>query len=233
MQKATAILIDRLITSQVNNDGNHDVYDTRLHNPKYDVVPWIIYFYYIAFDHQGQPVIRHYFHNEQKEIPQDQIKDKIKDLAMRARKSDPTLRIIGYDFHKIEWKHKSYIAIFMDSPYWKILPRDSHPDRSAVVFNTKKNGGPNNSFFDAEDFTVDVGEDGIVETRSAVYFINHMKKSEFGDDIGYDQNGKDVPQSAPYSFDVYFDVARSEHGPSSIFIIDPDGTNMGPPLGPP
>lgn len=232
MRVLTAKLIDHLIAAEVNDGGNHDVYDAKLHEPQYDVVPWIIYFYYIAFDNEGQPIIRHYFHNEQKEIPVHEMRDKIRDLGLRAKKADPTLRLIGSDFHKIEWKHKSYIAIFMDSPYWKILERDTDPAKSAVVFNTKK-GAPNNSFFDADDFTVDIGEDGITELRSAAYFINHMKKSEFGDDIGYDQDGNEVPQSETYSFDVYFDVARSELGPSSIFIIDPDGTNMGPPLGPP
>jgi hypothetical protein len=233
MRKSTARLIDNIIKAAVNDDGNHDVYDVKLNSPQYDVVPWVIYFYYIAFENNGQPVIKHYFHNEKKEIPLEEIEDKIKSLALRAIDNDPTLRLIGKSFHEIVWKHKSYIALFMDSAYWKILKRDSDATKSAVVFNTKKGGAPNNSFFDAKDFTVDIGTDGISELRSAVYFINHMKKSEFGDDIGYDQNGADVPQEEKYSFDIYFDVRREENGPSTVFIIDPDGTNMGPPQTPP
>lgn len=233
MRKSTAQLIDQLIVNLVD-DGNHDVYDIRLNtSDEFTVVPYVIYFYYIAFNSQGQPVIKHYFHNEKRPISVEEIPGKIMELAWRVRNSDTTLRQIGEDFQNIEWKHKSYIAIFMDSPYWKTLKRDDNLNRAAVVFNTKKKGRPNHSFFDAGDLDIDMGDDGIAELRSAVYFINHMKKSEFGDDLGYDQYGNAMEQQETYSFDVYFDVSRGPDGPSTVFIIDPDGTNMGPPTPPP
>lgn len=233
MRVSTAELIDRRIFALVN-DGNHDVYEEKLNtSDPYRVVPYVIYFYYIAFLYDGQPSIQHYLHIETAPIPPNEMQARIKSLAERVRAHDATLRQIGSDFHDVLWKHKSYIAIFMDSPYWKLLKRSANPSYSAVVFNTSKEGGPNHSFFDADDFEIDMGHDGVTEDRSAVYFINHMKKSEFGDDLGYDQDGNDTPQEEKYSFDVYFDVRRGPLGPSTVFIVDPDGTNVGPPLPPP
>jgi hypothetical protein len=230
MKESTAKFIDQRIKALVN-DGNHDVYETRLNTGEpFKVVPWVIYFYYITFLEEGLPSVKHYLHTENAAIPYNQMEGRIRELAWRAKREDPTLVKIGEDFQEIKWEHKSYIAIFMDSPHWKTLKRDV--GFSAVAFTTDKSGGPNHSFFDAKDLEVDMSHDGVAESRSAVYFINHMKKSEFGDDLGaYDQDHNPIYQSEKYSFEVYFDVAGG--APSTVFVIDPDGTNMGPPLGPP
>ncbi|MEA3043700.1 MAG: hypothetical protein QOH47_1538 [Sphingomonadales bacterium] len=242
MQKATAITIDSIIKSLLNK-GNGDVYDTRLNTTdRYRIVPYVIYFYYIKFLDDGQPWVRHYRYTESSPISVAQLGIKIKDLALKVRNGDDAssepFMEIGKNFQEIKWRHKCYIVIFMDSPYWKLLKRISDPTRSAVVFNTNKGGKPNHTFFDADDLKIDMPPavppiPGDSKERSAVYFINHMKKTDFGDDLGYDQNGKKVDEEEKFAFDVYFDVSDDSTGPSTVFIIDPDGTNMGPPQSPP
>lgn len=238
MQTATAMTIDAVVKALVNH-GNSDVYDPRLNtSDDFRVVPYVIYFYYIKFDNDGKPQVKHYRHQDPGPISGGQLGLKVKDLATRARAGDPTLESAGSNFQDIKWKHKSYIVIFMDSPYWKLLKRTSDPNRSAIVFNTNKGGKPNHTFFDADDLLVNMPPAmppiaGDTGDRTAVYFINHMKKSDFGDDLGYDQQGQPVPEEEKFSFDVYFDVSNGPSGPSTVFVIDPDGTNMGPPIGPP
>lgn len=239
MQAATARTIDAVVRTLVNH-GNSDVYETRLNtSDAFRVVPYVIYFYYIKFENDGKPWVRHYRYQESNPITAGQLGLKVRELAIRVRAGDTTLEDAGRDFKDIKWKHKSYIVIFMDSPYWKVLRRVSDPNRSAVVFNTNKGGKPNHSFFDADDLPINMPATtpptlGDTGDRVAVYFINHMKKSDFGDDLGdHDQHGNPIYQEEKFSFDVYFDVSDGAAGPSTVFIIDPDGTNMGPPLGPP
>ena len=234
MQVATALAIDTMIKNMVS-EGNYDVYEPRLNtSPKFMVVPYVIYFYYIRFEADGKPVIKHYTIIENAPIPVAQIGLKIQDIARKIRNnSDPNLISDGSDFQGIVWKHKSYIVFFMDSEYWTALNRVN--GNSAVVCNTsKKDSKPNHSFFDTNKVEVDmVTPPDPREKRTAVYLINHMKKSDFGDDIGYDQDGNEVEEKEKFSFDVYFDVRNGPAGPSTVFVIDPDGTNMGPPQSPP
>jgi hypothetical protein len=242
MQLATAVTIDKLVKSLINN-GNYDVYDTKLNtSDHYKAIPYIIYFYYIKFNDDGKPWVRHYRYTESSPIQVGQLAAKFTALALKVRHGDDAsqdpFKQIGEDFQGIEWEHKSYIAIFMDSPYWKMLNRISDPEKKAIVFNTNKGGKPNHTFYDAGGFEIDMpaAEPPIpadTMKRSVVYFINHMKKTDFGDDLGYDQNGKEVKEKEKFSFDVYFDVFDDSTGPSTVFVIDPDGTNMGPPLPPP
>jgi len=59
-----------------------------------------------------------------------------------------------------------------------------------------------------------------------------MKKNSRGEDIRYEIDGV-TPDKQYFAFDVYFDVSNIGGASSTVFIIDPDGTNMGPPLSPP
>jgi hypothetical protein len=53
-----------------------------------------------------------------------------------------------------------------------------------------------------------------------------MKANEAGADL---QAG----DAQYYQFKMFFDVAFADGQPALTVIFDPDGTNLGPPLGPP
>jgi hypothetical protein len=117
--------------------------------------------------------------------------------------------------------------IFIDEKAWT-LHKEDH-DKAPVVFNISQGSKPNHSFFDAEDFVIDMPDpDNIGQTMqcSAVSIVNHMKKEDEEDLASGD--------SEFFHFDLFFEVAPSNGTASSMtVIIDPTGTNQGPPEDPP
>jgi len=235
MKESTREFLERVIEGSIGG-ANHDVYDKRLNTPGHMVTPWVVYFYYLTFAEGGLPSVLHYYYKSGGPILPTKMEDVTKDLAWRVRNRDTNdiaagMTLCGHDFYEVEWKHKSYIVVFMDSPFWRLFERANH-DYGGVVVNAEKKGSPNHSFFDARNMTIDMSHDDVIESRSAIYLINHMKKSEFADDLGFDQAGKKTVQREPFTFDMYFEVGQPR-GLATVFIIDPDGTNVGPPLPPP
>src|SRR6185437_15284918 len=116
-------------------------------------------------------------------IPHDQVQGHVERLARNAR--DPNgvnPPKSGSRFENIVWKRISYIVILMDSPNWTLLKRT--PTQSCLAFNLTKVRTPNCSFFDAKDLDVnvaDVGNPPIM--RTAVYFVNHMKRDSNGTEL--------------------------------------------------
>ncbi len=235
MSRATIKLTEAKL-AELTRGSNHDVYLDRLKSsdPKYQPfkkTPCSIYFYYIKFGEYGVPDIRHY--EEFAATPFDyytDMPDKIKELAKSAR--DETGEVKGTNFENITWDRKGYIVIFMDSPDWELMPTSNG---GAVIFRPDKGSTPNHSFFDGMNIQVIMpplghGDDG---RRTAIYFINHMKKSEFGDDLGIKQDGSKEVQFEYYAFDVCFQVKGQGGSLPTVFIIDPGGMNLGPPVPPP
>jgi hypothetical protein len=234
MQESTALYIETIINKMVTVD-NHEVYDKRYKDPVnfplYTKIPCCIYFYYIAFTADGCPDIRHYTHdNGTAGIEPFEIRSFIMSLARNARRKGPSPEMDGRDFRDITWVRKSYVVVFMDSPYWTLFKRTN--GKGGVVFNTLRGSTDNHSFFDGDDLQIDMSpaQDGTTDMRSAIYFINHLTKDDIGTDLTYDANGQ--PATEDFVFDVFFDV-KGESGGSTCFVIDPDGTNMGPPVPPP
>ena len=144
-------------------------------------------------------------------------------------------------FENIEWEHKSYIVFFVDEVNWKFC---KPPNADPVVFITegkrRKFGKPNWSFFDAMEFDIQMPIDGTsdTDTRTAIAFINHMKADDHGRDIGRDAQGKPLPGTYPketqlFQFQMYLEVLFSDGSSGMTVILDPDGNNLGPPIGPP
>lgn len=213
---------------------NADVYDQKLllSTNGYHREPYFIYFYYIKFGVDGCVEISHYEWLNPTPIPHNQLQAHVERLARNAR--DPhgvTPPKSGARFENIVWERISYIVILMDSPSWTLLKRT--PTQSCLAFNLTKKATPNCSFFDAADLNVDVAEQGHPPImRTAVYFVNHMKKDSNGTELRYKPDGV-TRDTQDFAFDVVFAVKDCNGNDSSPFIIDPDGTNMGPPLGPP
>ena len=182
-----------------------------------------------------------------KQIKPHEIPCIIQELAMNARpgkgkKKDPPKLPDEQNFNRIKWKRKSYIAIFVDEANWVLHKSAKLP---AVVFNTdnptkdpvKENERgkricENHTFFDADDLDIKMpvrDKDGNIvgsDTRTAVYFINHMKKNDAGDDL-------EAGDPDEFKFNIFFDVKFAEGYDAPMTVIfDPGSENQGPPLKP-
>jgi hypothetical protein len=229
MPKATTeYLISMFVDSQITAT-NHSIYEKRLRDnvANYRQVPHCIYFYYWKF-HGTTPVVTRYdYDNGNVPIPYNLVEGHITRLARNARAGTST-PAPAPDV-AAPWERKSYMVMVMDDPSWRFT-RHGPNNEAALVFNPSKGSIDNHSFFDASDMNVDIRGDGS-EYLSAVYFVNHMKKNEQGDDLRYKPDNV-TRDTQKFVFTLFYDVTLPS-GEVDPFSHDPDGTNMGPPIGPP
>jgi hypothetical protein len=237
---------------------NHDVYEQRLTDPNFPAfkaVPHMVYFYYVRVDNDGRLRVVHYRYvdgdiNDPNtwqpiEYSEARLKPIVELLAKNARPGAPRPRNPEPDpdenFENIEWNRKSYVAIFIDEANWK-FHKFPHQD-SAVVFITEPKNGvtgtENHAFFDAMDFeiTMPINDPNApvaqFDERSAIVFINHMKRDERGTDLGHGLPPGETEEQF-FQFKLFLDVAfATGSGVPMTVILDPGGTNMGPPVPPP
>jgi len=195
-------------------------------------VPRYVYFYYLRIESNGKLNITKHdwvdgdINNKKtwKKIPPDKnkLESIIRSRATFARSAQGLETGFGHT-----WQHKSYIVIFVDESSWQLHKNGAN--KAPVIFNTSKGGKDNHTFFDAEDFDIDMPDPenpGHMMTCTAVSMINHMKKEGTEKDL----TGADPKEL--FHFDLFFEV-ESSHGPSKMtVIIDPTGTNQGPPVDP-
>jgi hypothetical protein len=234
LEAVTQSFIDRI--EGITRETNANPYDKKLTQevpvPEYDREPYFIYFYYMKFGAEGCAEISHYEWLNPTPIAHTDVKGHVERLARNARAGGATPPQSGARFEHIVWRRISYIVILMDNPNWTLLKRA--PGQSCMAFNLTKVETENHSFFDAADLDVNVAELGQPAIlRTAVYLVNHMKKDSDGTELRYKEDGV-TPDSQKFAFDVIFDVKDcTGGGASSPFIIDPGGTNLGPPIPPP
>lgn len=218
---------------------NDDIFTPKFEtSAEYMYAPRMIYFYYISVNTNGSLRVSHYEYHEDdpnhpddpvlkwKEIPRNrpELEKICLSLAMNARTRGSSPPEIGTNFKRVRWTRVSYIMAFFDEPNWNLYRKPS--DGSCVVFLTKKGSTdyvPNHSFYDAMDLEVPFSPTDI---RSAIAFINHVKRDAQGTTLGYD--GKIETQD--FQFNVFLNV-NFDDGTSSPLdvIVDPGGTNQGPP----
>lgn len=218
---------------------NHDIYEPRLTAaggpvPRFDYVPHCIYFYYVRIDNNGKLRIDHYLDadgplddpTQWRPIPYSSVPERLHALAINGRPGtevkDPP-KLPNHNFDGIKWRRKSYIAVFLDEVNWRFHTRDG--GKAAWVFKAEPPMTPNHSFFDAKDvkLTLPNSFTGRTDSRSALYFINHMKRNEAGDDLieGDEQ---------VFEFEMFLKVQFAEATTNTLTVIlDPTGTNQGPP----
>jgi hypothetical protein len=234
--------ISGIIDYQLGRDRNADVYEKRLTKAKppagFDYVPHCIYFYYVRIDGNGMVRADHYLYangpldrpEEWQPIPYEDAVDPegiVKRLALNARPStrakDPP-RLPSHSFADIVWTRRSYIVIFFDEANWAFHQRVGN--KPSVAFNVDDGHKPNQSFFDAKDLVLEMPNrrTGRTDQRSAILFVNHMKDSDDGSELG--EAGR---KQEKYKFDMYLQVKYAEGGPAMTVIFDPGGTNLGPP----
>jgi hypothetical protein len=164
-----------------------------------------------------------------KELPRDKagLEAFIQPYAVNARATNPNAPVpSGKNFHGVIWKRRSIIAIIFDEKNLKLYKKSQ--TGTSIVFLTKKGTvdyTPNHTFADAVDLDITFAP---ADVRTGIAFINHMK----------DKDGNDVSVSEDYQFNILLRAEFEDpvvHGtPSSPLdiIIDPGGTNQGPPVEP-
>lgn len=218
-------LVERAVKAQVTAD-NQTIYTEKLlvGAPNFTKVPHSIYYYHIKFVRDGVLGIKWYYHdNGDTPILYTKMRDYITPLAKNGHAGGQSPAPIGRGLDNMEWHRKSYLVFLMDNKNWRFVKFEDGEVAIACV------SGPghtdNNTFFDADDIEIDVSEDGTGEFRSAVFFINHMKKNAQGDDLT-------ASDSQPFKFTMAFRII-DDTGDTAPAWIDPDGTNLGPPQSPP
>ena len=205
--------------------------------PNHQSVPCSIYFYYVRINTTGDLYVRHYFYpsgnHKDANNPGDPaawpaipntdaaLLPILQDMVANARAGGGKYPLVGSDFLGIEWYRKSYIAMFIDEANWSVHKGSS--GNPAILFITTGGGTPNHSFFDGRNVDIPMPQG---DTRSAFVCINHMKKNAAGDDLLAGDNQF-------FQFKMFFDVKFTSGGKPLTVIFDPDGNNLGPPIGPP
>ena len=232
-------------------ETNHPVRTQRYGNggayPNHQKLPRSIYFYYIRYTPDAGLDVRHYFYPEGAHddvanpatpaqwapIPntkaglEPHIKKLIENAKANGGAGGNAYTLAGRDFQNIKWRRKSYIALFIDDEAWT-LHKHSATGQDALIFLTDPAGPglpnktPNHSFFDAQVFDVTIAG----RQRPVFVCINHMTRDEAGNNV------TEHPQY--FAFEIYFRAKFLQGATAPITVIlDPDGNNMGPPIGPP
>jgi hypothetical protein len=233
--------IERGAYAWASSRSDH-VYDKRRGSTGFTTPIRCIYFNYIGLDDQKRFVIEHYFYPggdqnadsstwpripypEDARVDSD-LKTHITNLAINARGPKNNPPKYAENFKNLVWKRRGYFVLFFDEDCWKLIKNKSRSGvrRGAVLFYPTKGGKrltPNHSFYDAKDFEITLP--GEANTRSAVVFINYLK----------DESGADLDGEEPYEFGVFVGVELAAgKDPPLTLIVDPGGTNDGPPLEP-
>jgi hypothetical protein len=230
---------------------NRSIFQKRLTmvhpRPQFSKTPHCMYFYYLRVNASGRLKISHFFYEgpkvvtnpqgkkESRPIPYDKVglDHLIRRLAKNARRKNPTNPAPqGGNLKRVRWTRKSYIVLFLDEANWSFHRKGKN---AAFVFLTRKerNGrklrmAKNYSFFDGMVLPVEmpVHRPAGTDVREALVFVNHMKRNDSGDDLRKEKK--------PYQFNIFLDVKFEDgRGAPMLVILDPGGTNMGPPDPPP
>lgn len=227
-QATVQFLIQKAITASITA-SNHGFYERRqLDNiENFRKVPHCIYYYHIKLGDDGEPDVNWYFRdNGNNEIPYNRIEDYVTPLAQNAHTGGRSPAPYGSGTHNMEWSRISYLVFLMDSKYWKFSRYDN--GKVAMACDSRS-PTQNHTFFDARDLNIDISPNRNGDFRSAVAFINHIKKTDDGGQLGGVSGPKETED---YKLSMYFEVIDRTGGVSAI-EWDPDGTNEGPPVGPP
>jgi hypothetical protein len=210
--------------------ARHSVYEKRLTEtpnpwPGFEKEPHTVYFYYVRLDTDGRLRVKHYTQFSAAAIPHASLQTVVQGLVDNVRNETNNPPRDGKNFENIEWTRKSYIAFFVDEENWSLHTNGDPLD--GIRFDNSTT--PNHTFFDAKDLTVTVRNrrSGALTQRSAIAFVNHMKRDDNGNDLV-------LGDRQPFKFEMIFDVKFADASNAPIIVIfDPDGTNVGPPVPPP
>lgn len=211
-----------------------DVYEKRLStHPEYCEIPDCVYLIYISMHQEHSLEVRHYYYRSEREImPGKQIKDIIDLMTLSIVEAkfediEPVLENMintrQVNFENIHFSNKCYVALVVDDPNLRF--HSNYRNQAAIKFLTLNDDGlvyqDNDSFFDAENFNVDVSFTDAGYYISGFYMINHCVT-------------KNPEVAKEYKFDIFLDMLFTIGGAGSAektIVIDPTSKNGGPPPG--
>jgi hypothetical protein len=195
----------------------HDPHDRRYGHPPYDDTPWSLYYYHITEERGGLITAEYKVASVDEEIRKSDIEDLTRRLALNARRPPREQFPIGRTvrWRDVVWRRRSYFVAVIDIPGTVFK-------EPAMIFKADWDGYPNYTFYDGENFSVEVG----ASTLSAFYCMNHMKRDQAGTGLG-----KGLPvEHRKYSFDFNTEPTLERRG--TPVYPDSGGTNTGPPIPP-
>lgn len=200
---------------------------------------YTVFFVYMRFNMDGRFVADQYFHAGDGRTPIDPSTDPsvanslgfyTKDMALYARPSRASqfsYKRWGTQLEDMTFpSFYSYCVFFMDDLHWQfLLQKDGVP---AVMFHDTKNGRA----YDKHDKAfgmpqllrprMPIWRSADTDERQAVAMINRMRKS--------DDTELGPRESETYCFDFCMRVRYAGRATQGVsLIIDPTGTNLGPP----
>lgn len=154
------------------------------------------------------------------------------DMAKYARPSstnDGRYEYVGSGLEKMQFPPRySYCIFFMDDIHWKYLA--DNQGRPVITFHKEKNGKQydkhSHAFKILPTLSIEMPIWGTSDsdTRQAAVMINRMRNKN---NVELKAN-----ESENYSFDLWMRVKYANSNNGVTLIIDPGGTNMGPPKEP-
>jgi hypothetical protein len=204
------------IKNQTLTNINHPVYDPG----KVAISPECIYFYYVTLTALKRPVVCVYYYDHKRPFGAGELVESIKALARNARLNEDVPPKCGTTFECINWQRKSYFVMMLDHDDIFLMPDN------AIMFDVAGGHTPNHTFFDGDDINIEVQNiSGDMDLVPALCCINYMSRNEAGNDLG--------PEERQHF--IYKIYTKSRTRPDFIGqdVIDPGGTNLGPPVPPP
>lgn len=164
----------------------HHPYKMKRTRPQYSAKPYCIYYYHVT-DITTEPwKLKHYYLSDNGDIRRGDLERLARSLgrnAMKIHGTPPPMR--NEDFEDVYWTRISYIMFLFD------IPGVSLQHNRALEIEYLDGSGrrrPNHTFFDADDFTVDLSDNGDgAHERPVVYCVNHLQKDTRGGRLEEDE----------------------------------------------
>src|SRR5262249_3340389 len=153
---------------------NHGAYENWRHSSSFD--PQRVYFYFVTKPHQlPEPDVRLYIYDHNVPIRGEYALKPIVTKLARAAASDIPPAPCITQFDEIAWTRMSYIVFFLFDARAQVRRR------AAIVFDPRKGGTENHSFFNAKEMDIDIsGDTEAPRTIVATYLKDYMAADEFG-----------------------------------------------------
>lgn len=203
-------------------------------------VAYAMFFVYMRLNGDGTfAAYRYYFEGDDKPInpsTDPRVPHSLgfyaKDMAKYARPSSPNdgrYEYHGSGLEGFEFPQRySFCVYFMDDAHWKFLKDEQ--GKPVITFHEMKNGKPlhkhKHAFKILPLLSLDMPQrnTGDTDVRQAAVMINRMRNK---DNVELVDNEKEF-----YNFDLWMRVRYANSTNGVTLIIDPGGTNLGPPKDP-
>ena len=183
-------------------------------------VPHTIYYYYVKATAVGgvpqydEAIL--YVVEKNVPIPEASLDAEIIALTKNARGTQDNPKPKDRGFGRLPWQRRSYLIVALDD---YDVGNGFEIDNAVEI--TRKDGSnkryPNHCFFDGGEREIQVQDEDPIRV---MWTVNYMKN----------KTGKDIPERKFHTFSFKF---NPKGVPFAEVLAEDNGTNMGPPVGPP